>query len=128
MHFSTVKAFNKTHHDKKVVIFSFFRQASVLAVIATIIVVIVIVVKLLKDRDIFLEQNPTHPNPSISSFALGFGAILFSYSGASCFPTIQNDMKCRAHFWKSCIVGFTGKICWCFSRVRLSETFHSNFR
>ncbi|MCL4140960.1 UNVERIFIED_CONTAM: hypothetical protein GTU68_032613 [Idotea baltica] len=83
-----------------------FWQASVLAVLATVIAVVVIVVKMIVDRQRFLDQNPIHPIPSITTFSLGFGAILFSFGGASVFPTIQNDMKNRSDFWKSVIISF----------------------
>ena len=58
-------------------------------------------------------QNPDsgyiqYPNASFSTFASGFGAILFAFGGASTFPTIQNDMKNRAEFWKSVVVAFIG--------------------
>ncbi|KAB7500325.1 hypothetical protein Anas_03092 [Armadillidium nasatum] len=44
--------------------------------------------------------------PTLTSFSLGFGTILFSFGGASVFPTIQNDMKNRSDFWKSVILSF----------------------
>ncbi|RXG72907.1 Amino acid transporter ANTL1 [Armadillidium vulgare] len=83
-----------------------FWQASVLAVVATVVAVLVIDVKLIMDKDIFLEANPTHSLPTLTSFSLGFGTILFSFGGASVFPTIQNDMKNRSDFWKSVILSF----------------------
>ena len=62
---------------------------------------------LLVEQDLF--EAPEYTNPTITTFALGFGSILFSYSGASVFPTIQNDMENKNDFWKSVIIGFTGK-------------------
>lgn len=57
-----------------------------------------------------LEAGPTvpveYPPPTFSSFFLAFGTILFSYGGASTFPTIQNDMKDRAMFSKSVSIAF----------------------
>ena len=50
-----------------------------------------------------------YPNPSISSFSLGFGAVLFSFGGASMFPTVQNDMRDRTQFWKSVVLAFGGE-------------------
>jgi len=40
------------------------------------------------------------------SFFLGFGVIIFSFGGASTFPTIQNDMRQRDKFPLSVIAAF----------------------
>lgn len=83
-----------------------FWQASVAAVVATVVACLVVFIEL------FI--NPTgdayvqYTNPTVSSFSLGFGAILFAFGGASTFPTIQNDMKDRTQFWKSVVVAFIG--------------------
>ena len=53
-------------------------------------------------------ETPTYPNPTVVSFARGFGSILFSFGGAATFPTIQNDMADRSKFWRSVIIGFSG--------------------
>ncbi|XP_071531711.1 uncharacterized protein [Panulirus ornatus] len=84
-----------------------FWQASVLAVVSTLVAVVVIIVTIFVERDT-LPENPVYPNPTVTSFSLGFGAILFAFGGAAVFPTIQNDMKDRSEFWKSVIVGFLG--------------------
>ncbi|KAA0203467.1 amino acid transporter ANT1-like [Hyalella azteca] len=85
-----------------------FWQASVMAVGATVIACLVVFVMLFvtHEDDPFIQ----YPNPTVSSFSLGFGAILFAFGGASTFPTIQNDMKDRTQFWKSVIVGFLGAL------------------
>ena len=59
--------------------------------------------------DIDHYEEPQLQYPTVTSFALGFGAILYAYSGASVFPTIQNDMADRSQFWKSVCIGFAGK-------------------
>jgi len=84
-----------------------FWQASVLAVLATVVAVVVIVAKIIYDREKYIAAHPVHSLPTISSFSLGFSAILFSYGGASVFPTIQNDMKNKADFTKSVIFSFS---------------------
>ena len=56
----------------------------------------------------FLILILVHSSPSIKNFFLGFGAILFSFGGASTFPTIQNDMKDPATFPKAVIVAYIG--------------------
>lgn len=52
----------------------------------------------------------TEPVPfkahGFSSFFLSFGTILFSFGGASTFPTIQNDMAEKQQFSKSILIGF----------------------
>ncbi|KAK3879826.1 hypothetical protein Pcinc_015633 [Petrolisthes cinctipes] len=88
-----------------------FWQASLLAVISTTTAVIVIIVQIFLSHD-SLPENPPYPNPTIFSFSLGFGAILFAFGGASVFPTIQNDMADRSQFWRSVIAGFISR-CYC---------------
>ena len=51
---------------------------------------------------------PEFKTPSISSFFLGFSTILFSFGGASTFPTIQNDMTDKAKFKWSIVIAFSG--------------------
>ncbi|KAG0724216.1 Amino acid transporter AVT1C [Chionoecetes opilio] len=89
-----------------------FWQASILAVFATVVAVVVIVVQILIGEDNTGSPTPTlppvYPNPTVATFALGFGSILFAFGGAAVFPTIQNDMRNREKFWKSVVLGFTG--------------------
>ncbi|CAN7993705.1 unnamed protein product [Ixodes pacificus] len=42
--------------------------------------------------------GPRQSELSIGGFFRGFGTIMFSYSGAGMFPTVQNDMKDRSRF------------------------------
>ena len=56
-----------------------------------------------------LSENATFHSPDFLPFFLGVGPILFSYGGASTFPTIQNDMEHRDQFNKSVIIGFIGE-------------------
>ncbi|XP_071531714.1 uncharacterized protein [Panulirus ornatus] len=81
-----------------------FWQASVLAVVSTVLACVVIFVEVLIEQP--KHPNPFYQNPTVSSFALGFGAILFAFGGASAFPTIQNDMRDRSQFGKSVVFGF----------------------
>uniref|UniRef100_A0A6A7FQN6 Proton-coupled amino acid transporter 2-like n=1 Tax=Hirondellea gigas TaxID=1518452 RepID=A0A6A7FQN6_9CRUS len=76
------------------------------AVVSTVLACIVIFVRTLQDVD--TGSLVQYPNPTINSFALGYGSILFAFGGSSVFPTIQNDMKDRSQFWKSVLIGFTG--------------------
>ncbi|XP_047477832.1 amino acid transporter AVT1D-like [Penaeus chinensis] len=86
-----------------------FWQASVLAVVSTVVACIVIIVQILLEAPNLPE--PVFNNPTVSSFSLGFGAILFSFGGSAVFPTIQNDMEDRTQFWKSVVVGFVVILC-----------------
>ncbi|CAL4084208.1 unnamed protein product, partial [Meganyctiphanes norvegica] len=79
-----------------------FWQASVVAVISTVAACVIIFVQMLIED----FPEPEYPNPTMASFSLGFGAILFAFGGASVFPTIQNDMADRSKFGKGVIVGF----------------------
>ncbi|XP_068244512.1 uncharacterized protein [Palaemon carinicauda] len=81
-----------------------FWQASIIAVVATAIACIVIFVEILLEIDDYPDAY--YQNPSIVSFSLGFGAILFAFGGASVFPTIQNDMRDRTLFPKSVVIAF----------------------
>ena len=56
-----------------------------------------------------LSANATFHSPDFLPFFLGVGPILFSYGGASTFPTIQNDMKHREMFSRSVVLGFIGE-------------------
>ncbi|KAB7494716.1 Amino acid transporter ANTL1, partial [Armadillidium nasatum] len=86
-----------------------FWQASLLAGIATALSCLIIFVQLLLDIDsYYLPEDPFYRHATFQSFSLGFGSILFSFGGASAFPTIQNDMDDRSQFWKSVIIGFAG--------------------
>ncbi|XP_076030195.1 uncharacterized protein LOC143018586 isoform X2 [Oratosquilla oratoria] len=81
-----------------------FWQISLVAVFSTVLACAVIVVQVILEAP--NQQQIYHPNPSVSSFFLGFGAILFSFGGAAVFPTIQNDMQDRSKFGKSVLVAF----------------------
>ncbi|XP_043234502.1 amino acid transporter AVT3B-like [Amphibalanus amphitrite] len=57
-----------------------------------------------------LSADATFHSPEFLPFFLGVGPILFSFGGASTFPTIQNDMQHRDMFGRSVILGFIGLI------------------
>ncbi|CAH0716690.1 unnamed protein product, partial [Brenthis ino] len=64
----------------------------------------------------FLQMmNDIRPYPTFrwgihgfTDFFLAFGIIMFSFGGASTFPTIQNDMSDKTKFNKSLQYGFVG--------------------
>ncbi|XP_054713383.1 uncharacterized protein LOC129222852 [Uloborus diversus] len=80
-----------------------FWPAAVVALVTTVSACILIVV------DISMEQSAStsHKSPDIASFFLSYGTILFSFGGASTFPTFQNDMKDSKQFSKAAIAGFS---------------------
>lgn len=82
-----------------------FWQASVVAVISTSVACLVVFIMVILERSD--HENPIYQNPDVSSFSLGFGAILFAFGGASVFPTIQNDMNDKSQFPKSVIIAFS---------------------
>lgn len=106
------------------------RFVSVAGVVVTVLQCVVVVVMTALEGtptpDPFISTNATFTNttntftnatttlyasytsPSVSSFFLGFGTILFSFGGASTFPTIQNDMKDRTRFPVSVNIAFIG--------------------
>nr|XP_039263906.1 amino acid transporter AVT1C-like [Styela clava] len=51
------------------------------------------------------NPNPQHADPQWSLFFSALGTILYAYSGASCFPTIQVDMKEPNKFPVSAVLG-----------------------
>ncbi|XP_039263499.2 uncharacterized protein LOC120339438 [Styela clava] len=51
--------------------------------------------------------NPQHAATQWSLFFSAFGTILFSFGGASCFPTIQVDMKQPNKFPVSVVIGIS---------------------
>ena len=53
---------------------------------------------------------PNHPSPkSPLDFGQAFCSIMFSFSGASTFPTIQTDMRNRELFPKAAVFGMLSK-------------------
>ena len=76
--------------------------------LSTVLACGTVIIQMIVDLENYEPAN--YPNPSLSTFSLGFGAILYAYSGASVFPTVQNDMEDRSQFWKSVVIGFSGKI------------------
>ena len=79
-----------------------------MAVISTVLACIVVFVQILIDASEM--PPPNYQNPTVASFALGFGAILFAFGGSSAYPTIQNDMTDRTKFGKSVLIAFSCKI------------------
>ncbi|XP_071547073.1 uncharacterized protein [Panulirus ornatus] len=81
-----------------------FWPASVAGVVVTVMLCVVVVVTVALEASSL--PDPHHTSPSFSSFFVGFGTILFSFGGASTFPTIQNDMADRSQFAHSVVIAF----------------------
>ncbi|BES98459.1 amino acid transporter [Nesidiocoris tenuis] len=82
-----------------------FRLVGFLAVMTTALSCIFIFAQIVKEG----VHNPyvvPHRNKNWMDFFLSFGVILFSFGGASTFPTIQNDMADRSKFKTSVYIAF----------------------
>ncbi|GIY87885.1 aa_trans domain-containing protein [Caerostris darwini] len=62
----------------------------------------------------FMDKEKIGPvqyrEPTLGSFAFSFGVIMYSYGGASLYPTIQNDMRNQKLFPQSLFTAFLGKV------------------
>ncbi|XP_076333571.1 uncharacterized protein LOC143237823 isoform X2 [Tachypleus tridentatus] len=81
-----------------------FWPIAVGALATTAIACLLLLINILNDKT--TEKDLIRPSPSIKSFFLSFATILFSFGGASSFPTIQNDMKDRTKFPISVTIAF----------------------
>lgn len=75
------------------------------ALLTTAIACILIFSQIVIDG-IHTDTLPSHVPHGFKDFFTSFGIILFSFGGASIFPTIQNDMRDRKQFSKSILIGF----------------------
>jgi len=55
----------------------------------------------------FDKNEVQYPMPSFVNFILGYGTIMFAYSGQSAFPTIQHDMRRPDHFPKAIVRSYS---------------------
>jgi vesicular inhibitory amino acid transporter len=46
-----------------------------------------------KDKETGEREHIEYPQTTFVNFILGYGTVMFAYSGQSAFPTIQHDMK-----------------------------------
>lgn len=81
-----------------------FWPAAILALVTTFVACILLFVALLKadNEPAKVEYAP----PTVLSFFLAFGTILFAFGGASSFPTFQNDMRDKTQFPAAASIGF----------------------
>ncbi|XP_059471232.1 uncharacterized protein LOC132194139 [Neocloeon triangulifer] len=88
-----------------------FWQFGVGALLTTLTTCIIATVESINDAATGLLPPPdTSVTLTPKSFFLGFGVIIFSFGGASTFPTIQNDMRHREKFPISVMVAFAAII------------------
>ena len=85
-----------------------FKFAAYLAAGGTLIGTILLMVNISIDFKGHYD-HAQYSAPTFKSFFLSFGKILFTFGGASAFPTFQNDMKHKKQFSKAVSYGFTGK-------------------
>ena len=82
-----------------------FRGLALFSLGSTVLSAILIIVQLaLTDG-----SEPTHGEFSFDGLCLAFGTILFSFGGATQFPSIQNDMKQRDKFPIAVFAAFTSE-------------------
>ena len=77
------------------------------AALSTTSAVILILIKYIIIRPNDLSSVVKAP-VTFASFSSAFGAIVFGFTGASLFPTIQSDMKNPAKFAQAASIGYTG--------------------
>jgi len=82
-----------------------FWQIALVASVTVLVACVLIVVQCFLDIGLVGDEVRL-PSPTLKSFSLSFGTILFAYGGATAFPTFQNDMKDRKKFSQSTSVGF----------------------
>ncbi|GFG32693.1 hypothetical protein Cfor_05159 [Coptotermes formosanus] len=82
------------------------RAVGIGALLTTAFACIFIFAQIVKDG-LDLTESVKHNSHGFRSFFLAFGTILFSFGGASTFPTIQNDMVQKRKFSTSVIIGFS---------------------
>jgi vesicular inhibitory amino acid transporter len=94
---------------------AFFAMSS--TAIASVLIVIVILTQdqhgLVLTPSLDETTSASSPSTSSSSFAvsagsvlLGIGSMNFAFSGASCMPTIQNDMKNKRRFGTAVVLAY----------------------
>lgn len=86
----------------------YFRAVGIGAILTTAFACIFIFAQIVMDG-LDLTESVKHDSHGFTSFFLAFGTILFSFGGASTFPTIQNDMIQKRKFSTSVVIGFSGK-------------------
>lgn len=80
------------------------------AMSSTSVACVLIIVSIFMEKDP-ADEIPITPAPDIGgitlkSFLLGISTVMFGYGGASCLPTIQNDMKDKRKFTTSVVMAF----------------------
>lgn len=85
-----------------------FRPIAVGATVATAIACGFLIAAIVSYSSTNLPSKVTHTPIDVKSFALAFGTILFSFGGASAFPTIQHDMGVTTDFPRAVFLGFAG--------------------
>lgn len=85
-----------------------FWQVGVIACVTTSIAAFLIVVGIIQDAS--TNESAYHQSPTMTSFLNAFGIILYSFGGASCYPTIQVDMRKPERFPTAVKLGVGGEI------------------
>nr|XP_039263709.1 amino acid transporter AVT1D-like isoform X2 [Styela clava] len=80
-----------------------FWYAGLIAAATTTIGALLIVAGIVQDAPEHVDSY--RPEPTASSFFNSFGVIVYAFGGASCFPTIQVDMKNPNKFNTAVVLG-----------------------
>lgn len=84
-----------------------FWPAAAGAIGTTSIAVVLVIWEITNDLVENLESDDIqYSTPTIKTYFLAFGTVMFAYGGTAGFPTFQNDMKHKNKFKYSLILGF----------------------
>lgn len=82
-----------------------FSPVALFAMCSTSVAALLIVISCLTTEVTPSEAVPPY-RISFMGVLVGIGSMCFAFSGASCMPTIQNDMKHKKSFTKSVLIAF----------------------
>lgn len=85
-----------------------FSVVAITAASAVLLAVLLIIIRLMISLPPKRFVSYAFPD-TVNPYFLSFGAILFAFSGASTFPTIQHDMKEPHKFGIAVVVGTFSK-------------------
>ncbi|XP_015927645.1 uncharacterized protein [Parasteatoda tepidariorum] len=81
-----------------------FWPAAIVALGTTLTACVLLIIMISKES--VSAPLPEYKPPTILSFFLSYGTILFAFGGAASFPTFQNDMKNKHKFPTAVSIGF----------------------
>ena len=82
-----------------------FSPVAVFAMSSTSLATVLVIISCLASETIPMEEAPEY-SISFMNVLTAIGSMCFAFSGASCMPTIQNDMRNKKSFSKSVLIAF----------------------